>query len=152
MIANVTSADFPILTWVIPVVLVVAAIVAALMFSRSGRALRDLGGGRWAIDRERDHGSNGNGSDESEDEVKAEVRQMVEARDYRLRRRGDDGIDVDAEVTRLTAVERESDGTLEAWTVEIRQLVIANNERRKRRGEDPLDVEAEVARRLAEWT
>lgn len=132
--------------------LVVAVIVAAVMFSRSGRALKDLGGGRWAIDRERDHGSKGNGGDESRDEVKAEVRQMVEARDYRLRRRGDDGIDVEAEVTRLTAVERESDGTLEAWTVEIRQLVIANNERRKRRGEDPLDVEAEVARRLAEWT
>jgi hypothetical protein len=140
------------LTAILPVVLVIVVVVAAIMFSRSGGALRELGGGRWAIDRE----DRGEGSEdragESPAETRAEVRQMVEAKDYRLRRRGEDGIDVDAEVTRLTAVEEGPGGSVEAWTVEIRQLVIANNERRRRRGDPPLDVEAEVARRLSEWT
>lgn len=147
--AQLTAADFPSLTLFLAVVLIVAVVVAAVMFSRSGAALRGLGGGRWAIDRD-------NGATESEPEtgveVREEVRQMVEARDFRLKSRGEDGIDVEAEVARLTAVEHGPDGELAAWTVEIRQLVVANNERRKRRGEPPLDVEAEVARRLDEWT
>lgn len=149
-VAQLTSSDFPALTIFLVVFLVVAVIVAAVMFSRSGPALRGLGGGRWAIDREGDR-SAGSGTG-SAAEAKEEVRQMVEARDFRLKSRGEDGIDVEAEVARLTAVERGPEGELAAWTVEIRQLVIANNERRRRRGEPPLDVEAEVARRLEEWT
>lgn len=147
-----SPTDFPFLTGIVPIILVVALIAAGILFSRSGKALRELGGGRWAIDREE-------GADDSEPagpaldlEAREEVRQMVEARDYRLRRKGADGIDVEAEVIRLTSVEQDPDGRVAAWTVEIRQLVVANNERRKRRGERPLDVEAEVARRLAEWT
>ncbi len=148
--AQLTSSDFPSLTLFLGIVLAVALVVAAVMFSRSGTALRNLGGGRWAIDRQGDGGT-GDGA-ASESETIEEVRQMVEARDFRLRRRGEDGIDVEAEVTRLTGVERGPEGEIAAWTVEIRQLVIANNERRRRRGEEPLDVEAEVARRLDEWT
>ena len=147
-----SPTDFPFLTWIVPIILVVALIAAGILFSRSGKALRELGGGRWAIDRE-EAGDNGEPAGPALDpEAREEVRQMVEARDYRLRRRGADGIDVEAEVIRLTSVEQDPDGRVAAWTVEIRQLVVANNERRKRRGEQPLDVEAEVARRLAEWT
>lgn len=152
MTGAVESSDFPTLAAVLPVLLGVVAVVAAIMFVRSGKALRSLGGGRWSIDREGDGEGRADRPGESEAEAREEVRQMVEARDYRLRRRGDDGIDVDAEVTRLTGIEEGPDGEVAAWTVEIRQLVIANNERRKRRGEEPLDVEAEVARRLDEWT
>ena len=148
--AQLTSSDFPSLTLFLGIVLAVALVVAAVMFSRSGKALRNLGGGRWAIDREGDGGV-GDGT-ASEAETVEEVRQMVEAKDFRLRRRGEDGIDVEAEVTRLTGVEQGPEGEIAAWTVEIRQLVIANNERRKRRGEEPLDVEAEVAKRLDQWT
>lgn len=148
--AQLTSSDFPSLTLFLGIVLAVAVVVAAVMFSRSGTALRNLGGGRWAIDREGD-GETGGGAP-SEAEKVEEVRQMVEAKDFRLRRRGEAGIDVEAEITRLTGVEQGPGGEIAAWTVEIRQLVIANNERRKRRGEEPLDVEAEVARRLDEWT
>ncbi|MFM8792876.1 MAG: hypothetical protein ACKOGM_07580 [Solirubrobacterales bacterium] len=152
MTGALSPADFPFLTGIVPVILLVILIAAAILFTRSGKALRDLGGGRWAIDREDGSESGGAAGPELDPEAREEVRQMVEARDYRLRRRGADGIDVEAEVTRLTSVERDPDGRVAAWTVEIRQLVIANNERRKRRGEQPLDVEAEVARRLAEWT
>ena len=148
--AQLTSSDFPSLTLFLGIVLAVALVVAAVMFSRSGKALRNLGGGRWAIDREGDGGARDGAP--SEAETVEEVRQMVEAKDFRLRRRGEDGIDVEAEVTRLTGVEQGPEGEIAAWTVEIRQLVIANNERRRRRGEEPLDVEAEVARRLDEWT
>jgi len=148
----IKSSDFPTLAAVLPILLVLVVVVAAFMFARSGSALRSLGGGRWAIDREGDGESGDGPSGETEAEAREEVRQMVEARDYRLRQRGDDGIDIDAEVTRLTAVTEGPEGDVEAWTVEIRQLVVANNERRRRRGEPPLDVEAEVARRLAEWT
>ncbi len=147
-----SPTDFPFLTGIVPIVLVVALIAAAILFTRSGKALRDLGGGKWAIDREDRSETSEPVGPELDPEAREEVRQMVEARDYRLRRRGADGIDVEAEVIRLTSVEQDPDGRVAAWTVEIRQLVVANNERRKRRGEPPLDVEAEVARRLAEWT
>ena len=148
--AQLTSSDFPSLTLFLAVFLGVALVIAAIMFSRSGTALRSLGAGRWAIDREGDREAEAGAA--SGAEAREEVRQMVEARDFRLRSRGEDGIDVEAEVARLTAVERGPEGELAAWTVEIRQLVIANNERRKRRGEPPLDVQAEVAQRLDEWT
>ena len=87
----------------------------------------------------------------------AEVRQMLEARNARRRRRGEAPLDVDAELTRLTS--RGADaappspgapGVDEALRDEIRQLVVARNHRRARRGQPPLDVEAEVARQLGE--
>lgn len=74
-----------------------------------------------------------------------EVRQMVEAANYRKQRRGENTLDVDAEVERLMKAVHSEDPELRA---EIEQVVIANNERRMRRGEDPLDVDEEVTRRL----
>jgi hypothetical protein len=147
--AQLTASDFPSLTLFLGIVLVVAVVVAAILFSRSGTALRNLGAGRWAIDRDGDRHEDRQPTTGAQ--AREEIRQMVEARDFRLRSRGEDGIDVEAEVARLTAVERGPDGEIAAWTVEIRQLVIANNERRERRGEPPLDVESEVAKRLEEW-
>jgi hypothetical protein len=78
-----------------------------------------------------------------------EVRQMLEARNARRRRRGEDEIDVEQEMRRLT-------GSAPAPAVdaelrdEIRDLAIARNHRRARRGEPALDVDAEVERQIAE--
>jgi hypothetical protein len=74
-----------------------------------------------------------------------EVRQMLEARNARRRRRGEPEVDVDAELARLTTL-ADADGELRD---EIRQLVIARNHRRARKGLEPLDVEAEIARELS---
>ena len=72
-----------------------------------------------------------------------EVRQMLEARNRRRARRGEEPADVEAELARL--VRPAADPALEA---EVRALVVARNRRRERRGQPPLDVEAEVARHL----
>jgi hypothetical protein len=74
-----------------------------------------------------------------------EVRQMLEARNARRRRRGEPELDVETELARLSAL-ADADGELRD---EIRQLVIARNHRRARKGLAPLDVEAEIARELA---
>lgn len=92
-----------------------------------------------------------------------EIRQMLQARSDRRVRRGQAPLDLDAEVTRLTA---EPSGTLQdapgehsaadahrhdpELVEELRQLAEARNQRRMRRGEAPLDVRAEVQRALAE--
>ncbi|HET6997475.1 MAG TPA: hypothetical protein VFI03_02710 [Solirubrobacterales bacterium] len=84
----------------------------------------------------------------------AEVRQMLEAKSERRRRRGEKPIDVEAEATRLLATADEVAETSArrdtALRTEVRQLVITRNERRMRRGQEPLDVEAETERQLAD--
>ena len=74
-----------------------------------------------------------------------EIRQLLEARNARLERRGEPPIDVEQELTRLTAPQ--IDAELRA---EIRDLVIARNHRRVRAGKPPLDVEAEIEREIAD--
>ncbi len=73
-----------------------------------------------------------------------EIRQLLEARNARRRRRGQPEIDVEQELAHLTAPQIDAE-----LREEIRQLVIARNHRRERRGQPPLDVEAEVAREIA---
>ena len=82
------------------------------------------------------------GADRERDE---EIRQMLEARNARRRRRGEPEVDIEAELGRLTAplVDDELRG-------EIRDLVIARNHRRARQGKPPLDVEAEIERQIAQ--
>ena len=76
-----------------------------------------------------------------------EIRQMLEARNARNRRRGEPEIDIDVELARLTAPVIDAE-----LRQEIRDLVIARNHRRARRGEPALDVETEVARQIAALT
>ena len=76
----------------------------------------------------------------------AEIRQMLEARNARHRRRGEPEVDVEDELRRLTAATPAIDDELRA---EIRDLVVARNHRRARQGKPPLDVEAEIAREIA---
>nr|MBA2348815.1 hypothetical protein [Solirubrobacterales bacterium] len=81
-------------------------------------------------------------------EGRAEIRQMLEARNARRVRKGQEPLDVEAELARLVAGPAPSaDPQLVG---EIRDLVRARNRRRIRQGKEPLDVEAEVARQVAE--
>lgn len=82
-------------------------------------------------------------------EQELEIRQMLSARNERLRGRGEPALDIDAEVQRLLAPEQPS-GHDPGLALEVRQLVVARNERRGRSGLEPLDVDAEVQRTLAE--
>ncbi len=72
-----------------------------------------------------------------------EIRQLLEARNLRRKRRGQPPIDVEQELARLTAPQID-----EELRGEIRDLVIARNHRRARTGKPPLDVEAEVERQI----
>jgi hypothetical protein len=74
-----------------------------------------------------------------------EVRQMLDARNARRVARGEEPLDVDAELERLVRPEPSADPALIA---EVRSLVEAKNARLRRRGEPELDVEAEVQRQL----
>jgi hypothetical protein len=64
--------------------------------------------------------------------------------------RGEEPLDIDAEVARLLADARGAGEHDPALVTEVRQLVQARNERRLRQGLEPLDVEAEITRTLDE--
>ena len=79
------------------------------------------------------------------------MRQMLEAKSYRHRQRGEAPVDVETTMASLldsSAPPPAADAELRA---EVRQLVIARNERRMRQGQKPLDVEAETERQLAQF-
>lgn len=132
----------PTLMVVLLVVVVIALPLAGAIFAIGSRgAYRGIGGGPLSMDREDpDQASGGDTAT-----AKEEVRQMVEAANYRREKRGEDLVDVDEEVERLMSAVHSEDPELRE---EIRQVVVANNERRARRGEAPLDVDEEVTRRL----
>jgi hypothetical protein len=72
-----------------------------------------------------------------------EIRQLLEARNARRIRRGEPPLDIERELSRLTAPAID-----DGLRAEIRELVIARNHRRARSGKPPLDVEAEIARQI----
>lgn len=146
------AAEFPA---VLILLCVVVVPIAAIAFARSGRGYAEIGRGRFAVD-----------FDESdEDPREDEVRQLVEAKAYRQARRGEQPVDIEAEIERLLdPAARETDEPEDTdgqppepapepagIRAEIRQVVVARNEARERRGEPPLDVEAEVERMLEEF-
>jgi hypothetical protein len=73
-----------------------------------------------------------------------EIRQMLQARNARRLRRGEQPVDVEQELSRLTAPKLDPE-----LVAEIRQLVKARNYRRTRAGKPPLDVDAEVEREIS---
>jgi hypothetical protein len=126
--------------------------IAAVSFACSGGAWRGIGGGRFGIEQAPPPPRHSGPEEVDRALQETEARQMIEAKAYRRRRRGEaEEIDVEAEVSRLLDLDVEGagghDGELRA---EVRSLVIARNERRARRGEEPLDVEAETDRQLAD--
>jgi hypothetical protein len=76
-----------------------------------------------------------------------EIRQMLEARNARHAARGEEQVDVEDELARLTAPAVDP-----ALREEIRDLVIARNARREAKGQPPLDVDAEVERQIRDLT
>ena len=121
---------------VIVVVVIVAAIVAVITVAGTGRAYDDIGRGGMSSEPAPQAACGAR---------EVEIRQMLEARSARRVRRGEEPLDVEAELAALTRGAPDP-----GLGVEVRQLVEARNARRVRRGEEPLDVEAEVARRLRE--
>jgi hypothetical protein len=119
---------------------IVAALVAAASYWGSGRIYAGLGR-QGGLDMRRDPPAPAEGSAEAREEI----RQMLEAKSTRRQSRGEQPLDVDAELASLTRGPAHGDASLRA---EVRQLVIARNERRSRRGQEPLDVETEVERQL----
>jgi hypothetical protein len=151
--------DFGTVIWII--VLVIAPI-AAVLFTGAFGLLDQLGRGGLAIDdppRPAPRGPAGPvpGGALARAEREAEIRQLVQARHDRQAGRGEEPVDVEAEVQRLLALDPVADPSAAsgergrqdaALRTEVRQLVIARNARRAARGEAPLDVEDEVERQM----
>jgi hypothetical protein len=134
----------------IAIVLVVIPI-GAIAFVSVGPALKGLGKGQWAMERELppSHGLIDSGATVPRAVRESEIRQMVEAKSYRRQARGKPPLDIDAEVGRLLdELESGPAGIDRELREEVRQLVLARNERRMRRGEQPLDVQAEIERQV----
>ncbi len=125
---------------VIWVVCIVAAVIAVFALLSSGKTWEDFGKGHLLMDREAPRA--GSGADLGERDE--EIRQMLEARNARRRRRGEEPIDVEEEIRRLTTPQIEPE-----LRQEIRDLIKARNYRRVRAGKPPLDVEAEVEREIS---
>jgi hypothetical protein len=128
-------------------VVVIAALIAVWTFVSSAEAWERIGKGGLSL---RD------GSDRPESgaarsgvvaarERDDEIRQMLAARNERRLRRGQEPLDIDTELARLTAPAFDP-----VLREEIRQLVRARNARRVRQGKEPLDVEAEIERQIRE--
>jgi hypothetical protein len=135
---------------VILVVVFVAIPIALVAFAIGARrSLESIGKGQFGIDREFPPPGGTGAAPAPREAREAEVRQMLEAKAYRQSARGEQPLDVDAELERLLS-ERPAPqlGADRELVEEVRQLVVARNERRARRGEEPLDVDAEVERQL----
>ena len=139
---------------VLILVVLVALPIGALAFAMgAGNALRQIGKGDFAIEQEMPQRSGSGAPPPVSAAVREEeIRQMVEARSYRRVARGEDALDVDAEVERLLKPAGGSAGLGQDQELheEVRQLVVARNERRKRQGKGALDVEEEIERQLSE--
>jgi hypothetical protein len=139
----------------------VAAPIAGLLFKRVGGSWDTFGKGPFAIEQQQPPAPGGSDSGGRPAPAvdpaiqAAEVRQMLEAKAERRKRRGEAPLDVEAEATRLLAPAADDAGAdpgLDAkLRAEVRSLVIARNERRMRKGEQPLDVEAETEHQLADF-
>ncbi len=138
--------------YVLAVITLVALPVAAIAFARSGPAWRGIGKGPFAIEQELPPTRMAQPQPPVDRELQeAEARQMLEAKSYRRSRRGEEPLDVEAEVARLLDSPGAAGPGVDArLREEVRQLVVARNERRMRRGEQPLDVEGEIERQLAD--
>ncbi|MEA2216082.1 MAG: hypothetical protein QOK19_1643 [Solirubrobacteraceae bacterium] len=143
---TVGMADaFPFVIIGISLLAIVVAVIASLA---SGGLYERIGRGGLSMDGHEHRGGPKPGSVAARAEADEEIRQMMEAKSARRVARGEQALDVDAEIAALTtAAPAPAD---EGLREEVRQLVTARNERRVRQGKEPLDVEAEVDRQLRE--
>jgi hypothetical protein len=134
---------FPIVIIGASIAAIVIAVIASLM---SGGLYDRIGAGAFSLDHEEPSRGPAPGSPQARAEAAEEIRQLVEAKSARRVARGEEPLDVEAEIAALTQpAVTPADAELRE---EVRQLVTARNERRIRRGQDPLDVDAEVERQL----
>ena len=131
---------FGTVVWVVCIAAIVVALIG-LLFTR--KTWQDYGKNGLLMDSELGRGGSPGGAASADRERDEEIRQMIEARNARRRRRGEKLLDVKEEIARLTPPT--IDPQLRS---EIRELVVARNYRRTRAGKPPLDVEAEVQREL----
>jgi hypothetical protein len=135
-------------------IIVFAAIpIGALSFALSGNAFKQIGKGQFSVEFDQDLPQKLSDSDSGAAAAirDAEVRQLLEAKAYRQRARGEEPLDVETEIARIRSEEAATAVGEDPHLVEeVRQLVVARNARRERRGEEPLDIEAEVQRQLRE--
>ena len=128
--------------------------IALLTFALGAKnALDQVGKGQFSVEYESDLPSKITDSDAEAGPAarEDEIRQLLEAKAYRQRTRGEKPVDVNAELNRLlTEAPAVPAGTDPQLAAEVRQLVVARNERRVRQGKEPLDVEQEVERQLRE--
>jgi hypothetical protein len=139
--------------YVFTAITLLALPIAATAFANSGPAWQSLGKGRFGIEPALPPPRLASPPPPVDRALQAtEARQMLEAKCYRQRQRGEVPIDVEIELSRLLEAEAGSRPDLdEKLREEIRGLVIAHNERRMRGGEDPLDVGAETERQLTDF-
>lgn len=132
---------------VIIVVVLVAIPIAAIAFAGAGAVYREIGKGAFAMDHDKPSAGADVSTGAGRAMQQAEIRQMLEAKAYRQRERGEAPLDVEDEMRKINSpsVDVAADPAL---IEEVRQLVVARNERRLRQGKEPLDVEAEMARQL----
>ena len=129
-------------------VAILAIVVSCLAYLGSGGIYSGLGRTGLSLDEPDASAGPPPGSPAARAEADEEIRQMLEAKSARREARGEEPLDVAAEMAALTRPPPSADPQLRE---EVRQLVVARNERRMRRGEDPLDVEVEVDRQLREF-
>ena len=133
------------------VVVILSAIIALIAFMGAGAIYGQIGRGHLSMDRENQQQARPAAdrtpalSQVSSRERDDEIRQMLDARNRRRARRGQETVDIEDELQRLLRPTVD-----DALRGEIRDLVIARNARRKRQGKEPLDVEAEVERQVRE--
>jgi hypothetical protein len=132
---------------VIIIVVLVVAPIAAVAFAGAGAVYKEIGKGAFAMDHEQRSAGADLTSRAGRAEQQLEMRQMLEAKAYRQRQRGEAPLDVEEEMRKLNGagVAVKADPAL---VDDIRQLVIARNARRMRQGKEPLDVAEEVARQV----
>lgn len=145
-LATLQDAFLPVLL----IVVIGSALVALITFLGTGKLYEQIGRGGMSINEEYDgrpRAASGASAPAGAQERDTEIRQLLAAKNARRERRGEGPLDVEAELTRLTAPTVDP-----ALREEIRQLVVARNARRVRAGKEPLDIEAEVERQVSELT
>lgn len=139
--------------FVLAAITLLAFPIAAIAFAKSGPAWEGIGKGRFAIEQELPPPRLAQPAPPVDPALQAaEARQMLEAKSYRRRRRGEPPIDVEAEMALLLDSQRDAAPDLdERLREEVRELVKVRNERRMRSGRAPLDVDAEIERQIADF-
>ena len=104
---------------VVVVVSILGIIGAVVAFAGSGRLYDQVGRGAFSLDREPTRGPKP-GTPAARAEAEAEIRQFVEAKSARRQARGEQPLDVDAEVAQL--MRSPEPGRDDALRDEVRQL------------------------------